>query len=388
MEIKMRTCQPGRKGFTLVELLVVIAIIGMLAALLIPAVNLARAAARKAVCANNLKEIGLGLLARATSKSDGTLCTGSFDWFRDGAVTEVGWVADLIDEEINVGDMTCPGNPSAVAEVYGPLLAEDMSSPPATCINLAGSPPKVLDDGSTVVNPCRTIIGSLTTQSESRRQMVEKRILERGYNTNYTASWFLVRGEMVLGPDGNVGQLDGACGAPDPRSKNSTRGPLRMLDIEGAKAPSSTIPLMGDGALTLSIQAMLPQDVGDEPAGTGMTQAATSGPRLRSDVSNVPTFAAGTPRNGAAGWYNTWRNGVRQDYRAFGPVHRGSANILFADGSVRSFEDLNGDGYLNNGFDAKPTFFDDDTVELNPAQVFSMYTLEEELPDDFVVPAP
>ena len=374
-----------RKGFTLVELLVVIAIIGMLAALLIPAVNLARAAARKAVCANNLKEIGLGLLARATSKSDGTLCSGSFDWFRDGAVTEVGWVADMIDEGINVGDMTCPGNPSTVSEVYGPLLTEDMSAPPATCINLAGSPPKTLDDGSTVVNPCRTILGSLQTQSENRRQMVEKRIFERSYNTNYTASWFLVRGSVVLDSDGNVAQVSAACGLPDPRSKNSTTGPLRMLDIEGAKAPSSTIPLMGDGALTLSVAATLPQNIGNEPAGTGLTQAASSGPRLRSDVAAVPTFAAGTPRNGVGGWYDTWRNGVRQDFRSFGPVHRGSANILFADGSVRSFEDTNGDGYLNNGFDAKATFFEDDVVEVNPAQVFSMYSLEESAPDDFVV---
>ncbi len=230
--------------------------------------------------------------------------------------------------------------------------------------------------------------------SQERIDLVNSKMLEEGYNTNFAATWFLVRSELRIDGDGNPLPSNAAIPDTETKGRNVTKGALSTRLLDSGQAPSSTVPLLCDAAAS----GILSASVGDLMSGAFYGTPIVGGPishRKRIDTNadgvadtdnpnfmKVPSFPAGTPREGATGWLKTWSYDTLQDYRGMAPLHNGTVNALMADGSVRSFVDLNNDGFINNGFDgadtgapSTPVYWTSSKVEADKLNLASFFSL-------------
>ena len=113
--------RPRSRGFTLVELLVVIAIIGVLVAMLLPAVQAARETARRNSCQNNLRQIALAAVNHESTH--GHFPTGGWGWFwagdpdrGHGRDQPGGWMFNVMPylETANTYNLPADGDPDVV----------------------------------------------------------------------------------------------------------------------------------------------------------------------------------------------------------------------------------------------------------------------------------
>ncbi len=160
-------------GFTLVELLVVIAIIGILVALLLPAVQSAREAARRIQCTNNLRQIGLSLLNHHDSHK--SFPQGLYTAV-DGVYREIGlgWATKLLPymEEGAVYDQIASFRPSDGSDPWDP-----------------GTPAKALLD-STFIPGAGAVIPSFLCPSISSVDIVPDFRGTRAMNTGFATSHY------------------------------------------------------------------------------------------------------------------------------------------------------------------------------------------------------
>ena len=245
-----------------------------------------------------------------------------------------------------------------------------------------------------------------TAAGSTARVDVVRQLIEAGYGTNYSSSWFLVRGAARLERSGTADATTSS--THDLKGLGGTLGPLTQRQAETSGIPSSNIPLLGDGApgdakeaiLTHTIPgtdmvagARLGESFNDGPAQWNGTKIALMGkgvvitpapggsaacaycddvlpsPANPVNSANLATFA------GADGVL--WLQDTRDWFALHGAGRKLSCNILMADGSVKTIFDENGDGYLNPGFPIDPGTADsndgylDNTVELAPFEVWS-----------------
>jgi prepilin-type processing-associated H-X9-DG protein len=364
----------------------------------------------------------------------GRLATGQNDHTRDGCMDSYGWAADLVN--IGVGkpsEMMCPSNPllgsEKINDITGNLKGVATPAEPAA---IEGNTSTRLLAGNCGKSDFRGYSGSGMTGTYGNSALTGERpywvawaIVAEGYNTNYSCSWFLSRSAPKTTSTASVLHATSTDTADQTKGglkgQWSTVGPLTRRVAENANAPTSSIALIGDAAPgdvteSTQVQEIRQGGAGDYlatalgvdtdrlwiPSGALTTEAANDGPaywnstkisllqknngfpldkQMKCDIDKN----CGQPLG--PGVNDQYMQDTRDWFTVHGSGKGAGANILMADGSVKTFYDLNGDGFLNPGFpvtgvsaaagNQDTVGFTDNKVELPAGEMFNGVFLQK-----------
>jgi prepilin-type N-terminal cleavage/methylation domain-containing protein/prepilin-type processing-associated H-X9-DG protein len=338
-----------RVGFTLVELLVVIAIVGLLVALLLPAVQSARNAAIASTANSTLR--GFGQVTQVMEERDvkGRLTTSAFDHNRDGDIRRYGYVGDAIKLKLlNPGTALDASNPTKLSEKVLDYMGAGATSG-ANKNRHGGAAANVHFTGAAGPKDFRGVTSGAAPTRE---------LWDQGYNCNFAATWHFVRGDVLpLSAPAAGMDADTTDGSKCPGDGD---GPLNVDKLLNCDVTRDQIALMGnarngdkdEAAISATAATTMNTFAGKDiaTAGDWTVEAFCDG------LNATPADATAQAEMGLAALTDRVHemNDIQPIVGAreadVGPDVGGYAQIVFADGHVAKIVDSNGYNDDSDGF--------------------------------------